>query len=268
MSLRTSITVGAGLLVSLFAAPHLWAADDGNGDQPPFQFQDYLVAPLRVHLLSATNAPDVHTTLTEADVQRILSKVNRVWAQAGIHFYLESLASEPARNAERYAQSWRSGPHHSVLRLRPVESRASSLFHVYYLKKMAINGIHFREANFVKDTASLRPVEGGIDEPLPRVTAHELGHALGLPHRQHRTNLMASGTTGIRLNENEIAVARETLEKLGWANTATAIKERADALYRNHEHEEAAEWYRRLQALPLKSKTVTEARERASGNNP
>jgi hypothetical protein len=55
----------------------------------------------------------------------------------------------------------------------------------------------------------LREVETGIDEPLPRVTAHELGHALGLPHRQDRTNLLASGTTGTALNAREVETARK-----------------------------------------------------------
>jgi predicted Zn-dependent protease len=54
----------------------------------------------------------------------------------------------------------------------------------------------------------LREVPGGLDEPLPRVTSHEIGHALGLEHRQDTTNLMQSGTTGFSLNEAEIATAR------------------------------------------------------------
>src|SRR6266513_184924 len=95
----------------------------------------------------------------------------------------------------------------------------SNLFHGYYLKQMTVNGIFLGEAIFVKDTASLREVEGGMDEPLPRVTAHELGHAFGLAHRQDETNLMASGTTGRWLNEEEI---RRVRERAPWIEPASA----------------------------------------------
>jgi hypothetical protein len=65
----------------------------------------------------------------------------------------------------------------------------------------------------VKDTAKLKEVPGGLDEPLPRVTSHEIGHALGLKHRQGTTNLMQSGTTSFSLNEAEIAIARKQAQE-------------------------------------------------------
>ena len=81
---------------------------------------------------------------------------------------------------------------------------------IFYVKELTPNGFWSRGIIVVKDTARLREVPGGIDEPLPRVTSHELGHALGLPHRQDVLNLMASGNTGFTLNEDEIRVARQT----------------------------------------------------------
>ncbi len=90
------------------------------------------------------------------------------------------------------------------------------------------------EQNFatVQDTAELRPVAGGIDEPIPRVTAHELGHALGLSHRQDRTNLLASGTTGTLLNTAEVAMARRKARTLPGTETVASAaekRERAEA---------------------------------------
>jgi len=37
-----------------------------------FAFDDFLLAPVRVHFLSATEAPQLSTTLTNADLDRIL----------------------------------------------------------------------------------------------------------------------------------------------------------------------------------------------------
>ncbi len=68
---------------------------------------------------------------------------------------------------------------------------------MYYIHQFDVNGIYYGQHDaIVKETARLRAVPNGIDEPIPRVTAHELGHGLSLPHRQDQVNLMASGTSG------------------------------------------------------------------------
>ena len=95
----------------------------------------------------------------------------------------------------------------------PKASLGTAMLNVCYVKEVKPNGFFHAGLIVVKDTASLRAVEGGIDEPLPRVTSHEIGHALSLPHRQDRTNLMASGTTGFSLNDAEVKAAREIAAK-------------------------------------------------------
>ena len=211
---------------------------------------DRLLVPLRVHLLAAKGVPELTTTLTGYDVERILHKINLVWAPAGLHFYLESLVNEEAANSEIFVAHNGAAERLGLLSLRPEASKASTLFHIYYLKRMSVNGIYLGEAIFVKDTASLRAVAGGIDEPLPRVTSHELGHAFGLPHRQDTTNLMASGTTGIWLNDEEIQRAREWAKKFDWIESAGAVKRRVDELVRAGKRAEAEVWRRRLAGLP------------------
>ena len=51
---------------------------------------------MRVHLIQSDKEPSLQTTLTEADVQRVLGKVNRIWAQAGIRFEPESVEKTKA----------------------------------------------------------------------------------------------------------------------------------------------------------------------------
>lgn len=196
---------------------------------PTFSFEEFYFAPLRVHLLQSKEVADVHCQLTEKDVLRVLSKVNKIWAQAGIQFYLESLVIEDAIHQEEYKAFNGSVPLEFHLRLRPEASRAEGMFHVYYVHNLSVNGVYLQaDGIFVKDSARLQEVEGGMDEPLARVTAHELGHALGLWHRQDRVNLMASGTTGFSLNDMEIERARAKAKSLNWIRSAADVVRRAN----------------------------------------
>lgn len=228
-------------------------------DAPVFGFQDFLLVPLRIHLLSATDTPALQTTLTGADVERILQKANRVWAPAGIQFFMESLVCEPAVPAKEALDPnpTKRAPAglDSMLAHMPPATRCAEAFNVYYIKSFDVNGVFFGkpEAIFVKDTASLRKVDGGIDEPLPRVTSHEVGHAFSLVHRQDTFNLMASGTTGTSLNEQEIRQARESAAKRAWIQSAKSWQEKAAALETAGKSAEALAVYQRLAALPLEA---------------
>jgi hypothetical protein len=180
-----------------------------------FSFDDWLVAPVRVHLLTSSNAPAVHTTLTEDDVHRIVKKINGIWAQAGISLWLESVVRE-----ESLPYSTNMGTSldnlHRLLNLRPEGTKATNMFHLYFIKQFTANGVYLGEAMFVKDTASLREVPGGMDEPLPRVSSHEIGHALTLQHCTNEHHLMFRGTTGWKLDQEEIAQARKAAGKIPW----------------------------------------------------
>jgi hypothetical protein len=180
--------------------------------------QTVLVLPVRVHLMQSTNQTKMHTTLTEADVERIFGKVNRIWSQAGIRFEVESVRKTQA--VEISAEAKFETQFDRVKAGIPKECLSATALNVCYVKEIAPNGFHYGEPTVVKDTAKLKEVPGGIDEPIPRVTSHEFGHALGLPHRQNVTNLMASGTTGFSLNETEIETARTRATKF----QATATK--------------------------------------------
>ena len=221
------------------------------GDAPVFGFQDFLLVPLRVHLLSSDDTPALQTTLTDADLERIFKKVNGVWAQAGIQFYREPVVREAA--AQPDAKPREPDAHETVRFYIPPATRGAEVFNIYYIKSFDVNGVYFShpEAIFVKDTASLRKVEGGIDEPIPRVTSHELGHAFSLVHRQDTFNLMASGTTGTTLNEAEIRQARESAAKRAWILPAAKCQEQAAALEKDGKLAEALTLYGRLAALPL-----------------
>jgi hypothetical protein len=193
----------------------------------------FFVVPLRVHVLTADD-PVIDCKLTDDDVRRIIGKVNRVWRPAGVYFGLESIVREPAAGAERFTrvrEQLGAAPMALYPGLIPDASHhAFHGLHVYYVHKLPVNGVYMgKDYAFVQETARLREVEGGIDEPVPRVTAHELGHALGLMHRQAETNLMASGTTGTLLNAQEVERARAGAVKIDGVMSVAQCREAADA---------------------------------------
>jgi hypothetical protein len=181
--------------------------------QAVFGADEFLLIPLRIHLLRAAAAPDLHCRLALPDARRILGKINGVWKHAGVQFYEESVLAEEAAAQELYHSLGENRTEAHLQLVRPRASRSERMFHVYYIGEMRVNGICLdwsHELLFVKESARLHRVPGGIDEHVPRVSAHEIGHALGLMHRQAVTNLMASGTTGTSLNDTEIETARRT----------------------------------------------------------
>jgi hypothetical protein len=189
--------------------------------------RDFLVIPLRIHVLGAPGLEEIDCQLTDADITRILTKMNRVWHQAGIHWGLESLVREPAASTERFrlARDLRGAGNLDIYNvLFPEKSLSREVVHIYLIHELPANGVWLGTAGVVKETAQLNKVSGGIDEPVPRVMAHELGHALGLAHAAKRTNLMASGTTGIALDEAEIKLARDHARAIPGAATVESLR--------------------------------------------
>ena len=244
-------------------------------DVPTFTFDQHLLVPVRVHLLRAKDAPNADCKLTPKDIERIWAKAQSIWHRAGIHLVLESIIEEEADNQADYKALGENPDLPDHRQLRPMGTRGDKMFNVYYIHRFRVNGVYMDRASiFVQDTARLGKVEGGIDEPLPRVTSHELGHGLGLPHRQDRTNLMASGTTGTSLNDEEIMKARQTASIFDWVQKPEQLAKQADEAFEAKKVKEARALYERLLAVPGESKLKDAARKRVdqiaavSGPNP
>jgi len=174
-----------------------------------FAYGEFLIVPVRVHLLQCKEAEALHCVLKEADVRRVFGKANRIWNKAGVALSVESIVTEDAVVPKEFDEARLE----EFKGTRPPKGLETGMIHVFYVHRLPTNGVFMgRDAIFVKDTAALREVRGGVDEPLPRVTSHEIGHAMGLSHRQNTINLMASGTTGWSVSDAEIETVR------GWAS--------------------------------------------------
>ncbi len=312
------LLLGLGLVISLPRAAAL-AADTPsaektaeNKDSPPTEnkpklpasptvtevpeLDQFLIIPLRIYRLKSTDMPAANCELTDQDFQRIVGKVNRVWAYGGVYFGLESIQEEtaatdrllqspdksqpieksepPAKDAAKVSppekpelqkgesRKQKEAPEkpsrlgtdklldsRQYRALIPAKTREFPGFRAYYIHQFDVNGIYYgRRETMIKETARLRKVPGGIDEPIPRVTSHELGHGLSLPHRQDTTNLMASGTSGTSFNETEVAAARKTAKALP-ATIAYADLEKPDAKRTEAEQKQRAEWAADVRAI-------------------
>lgn len=211
-------------------------------------FADFRIVPVKVHRLRSSAVDALHCRLTDDDIRRIFGKVNRIWNRAGIALAVDAIVEEeavvpPDFDAERLADFKATRP----------ALREPGRLHVYYVHQLPVNGVYFgADAILVKDTAALRRVRGGVDEPLPRVTSHEIGHAFGLQHRQDTINLMASGTTGWSLNDDEIDRVRRWALDQDWVWSPEQALEHGQAALLSTLPGESPVKSKALESLPKK----------------
>ena len=139
----------------------------------PIAADRFLIIPLRAHVLTAPDLELANCKLKDADVTRIVGKLNTIWNKAGIHFGLESIVREPAAQRGRFrlmAELKEGEPEMSDFQLLlPKKGRVFDGLHVFFFHELPFNGAYLGDdCSIVQEGARLKPVEGGIDEPLSR----------------------------------------------------------------------------------------------------
>src|SRR5947207_3117301 len=97
-----------------------------------FTYADFLVVPVRVHLLQCKEADALHCRLKEDDVRRVLGKANRIWNRAGLALSLESIVAENAVCPDGFDESRLE----EFKATRPLPGTAPGMIHVYYVHKL------------------------------------------------------------------------------------------------------------------------------------
>jgi hypothetical protein len=201
----------------------------------PIAADRFLTIPLRAHVLTAPDLELANCKLKDADVTRIVGKLNNIWNKAGIHFGLESIVREPAAQRGRFrllAELKKGELEMSDFQLLlPKQSRVFDGFHAFFFHELPFNGTYLGDdCAIVQEGAQLNPVAGGSDEAVPRVLGFSLGRALGLqPRRQPETSLMALGTTGVALDADDVKQARRVAKTVSGVMTIAEARQAAEA---------------------------------------
>ena len=191
------------ILIAFIAPLHMTTAlDDPNPS---------LVIPVRIHLLQSSQYPVLQSAITEPTIRSLWAEVDSIWSIARIRFEIRSIASLTALNVppKRLFQRDRNWVKSAI----PMTKLHGDALDLCFVHEMGPNGFYYGEPVVVSETPSAYKVRGGASDRVARVIAHELGHALTLQHRDPKTALMASGSTGIDLNEREIQSARAAAEQ-------------------------------------------------------
>ncbi len=189
-------------VVATAAAATVPEVDETAVVPPEDEQLPHITLPISVYIVDGED--DVFNSgRSEAEIRQIFEKANKIWAQAHIEISVQAVEriTLPAEILTAI-QSGNFTPFFDEVGVA-FDVPNPSLLNGFYSQQIGgPNGIvpFSSRVFFITDTPSVH------DE---RVTAHEIGHILGLHHvLDDSERLMYSGTNGILLSEEEIKVAR------------------------------------------------------------
>lgn len=226
---RTSETAKARHRASAAASEHAATAPSSATPAP----DEELVVAVRMHILRSADVEMLNSDMTEAEARDLVAGVNEAWKQARVRFELERVVTEQATHTAEYAAiaSEAEGDRHKGkddrdYKRRKIEARDATCpddqripkgIDVYVHRSLVAAGGVFscgKRAVLFAEYGSGRKKAKSV----AKVLAHELGHALDLPHAgcEKAGNLMMAGgcpdadREGIGLDAEQIATARRT----------------------------------------------------------
>jgi hypothetical protein len=218
-------------------------------------YDQFVIVPLRVHVLTSPTLDLVNCTLNDAEIGRVIGNVNAIWHKAGVHIGMETIVREPADQQERFRLISRLNherPNGGQLRmLLPRSTRAPVGLDVYLFRDLPFNSGYFADdAILIREHPDLALVPRGGDDPVARVTAHAIGHALGLPLHPDPENVMASATSGVALDAEQVDGVRQVARIIRGAGTVADIRQAAVAAEAKGDHAAALRLWSWLAQVP------------------
>ncbi len=223
---------------------------------PPYD--QFVVIPVRVHVLKSKNLPLADCTISDADVRKTFLNVNSIWDKAGVRFGLESIVREPAAQVDRFKAVVRANNGQFTADnldvfeyLLPAGTKLFEGLHVYVFHEFPLNVTYLGDdAVAVLERPNLRAVLGGADDHLARVIARGFGEALELPGREGESGLLSSATNGVGLNETEVILVREYARLIPGAMTVGDATKAAEGATRANDLVRARRLYQWLAEIP------------------
>ena len=259
--------------VSLLVVPALTAclgitARGGDVTKVP-AFDQFVVVPLRVHVVTSPGFAMTDTRISDAAILKSIPAINAIWGKAGITFGLDSIVREPAGQIERFQLQVKllNGEFKNfdpfAMLLPQTPSRAFPGLHLYIFHQLPLNGFYIpaADAAVTVEEPSLRQVQGGSKDSLARVAARFLGEAMGLTGRDDEVGLASGGTNGVGLSEAEIARVREVVRTIPGVVKVDDLAKQAEAAAKSKEIDKARRLYSWLATVPGAGPGLGEAKK-------
>lgn len=182
---------------------------------------DTITLPVRVLRMNSEIDHRLDCSLSDAEIREQFATVNRTWDQAKIVWTIESIVDVTAEQPEAFAEAMKN-PRGRLARALVSNISKNDLlpsgFNVFIAEdyEKSMGGVFIPQEKGIVFYAK----RGPKGEQTPAVLAHELGHALGLPHTIFEKNnnlMMGSGPERVPtptkpITASQIKIARAIAE--------------------------------------------------------